>query len=52
MSLTGGDRILLNSDEAKGFRGPDVFLNTGLIPLNDPYSLTSGVAYSAGDIGI
>lgn len=45
VSLTGGDRILLNGDETSGYWGPGVFLNTGLKLLNGPNSLTSRVAY-------
>lgn len=40
VSLTGGDRILLNGNETSGYWGPGVFLNTGLNLPNDPNSLT------------
>ncbi|XP_064512722.1 uncharacterized protein LOC135415096 [Pseudopipra pipra] len=48
VSLTGGDRILLSEDEARGFWGPGVFLTT-----NDnraPWSLTQRAAYWAGGL--
>ncbi|XP_052631213.1 uncharacterized protein LOC128136111 [Harpia harpyja] len=50
--LTGGDRILLNGDEADGFWGPGVFLNAGPAPPDDPRSITSRVAYWAGGIDV
>ncbi|GAB0205021.1 hypothetical protein GRJ2_002967700 [Grus japonensis] len=52
VSLTGGDRILLNGDEANAFWGPGVFLNAGPNPPDQPHSLTSRVAYWAGGIDI
>ncbi|XP_064512561.1 uncharacterized protein LOC135415011 [Pseudopipra pipra] len=48
VSLTGGDRILLSEDEARGFWGPGVFLTT-----NDnraPWPLTQRAAYWAGGL--
>ncbi|XP_051644256.1 uncharacterized protein LOC127471415 [Manacus candei] len=48
VSLSGGDRILLSEDEARGFWGPGVFLTT-----NDnraPWSLTQRAAYWAGGL--
>lgn len=52
VSLTGGDRILLNGNETSGYWGPGVFLNTGLNLPNDPNSLTSRVAYRADGINV
>ncbi|GAB0210313.1 hypothetical protein GRJ2_003497100 [Grus japonensis] len=48
VSLTGGDRILLNEEEAGGYWGPGVFLTT--TPGNHNYSLTMRAAYWAGGI--
>lgn len=45
VSLTGGDRVLLNGEEANGFWGPGVFLNSGPDPPNDSHSITSRIAY-------
>ena len=50
VSLNGGDRILLDGNEASGYWGPGVFLDAGPNPPNDPHSLTSRVAYWAGGI--
>lgn len=47
VSLAGGDRILLNDDEAAGFWGPGVTLSDG--PAGD-HSVTTRVAYWAGGI--
>jgi len=48
VSLTGGDRILLNEEEAGGYWGLGVFLTT--TPGNHNYSLTMRAAYWAGGI--
>uniref|UniRef100_A0A8B9NK43 Uncharacterized protein n=1 Tax=Accipiter nisus TaxID=211598 RepID=A0A8B9NK43_9AVES len=50
--LTGGDRILLNGDEANGFWGLGVFLNAGPASPDDPHSITSRVAYWARGIDV
>ncbi|XP_071587777.1 uncharacterized protein [Heliangelus exortis] len=48
VSLSGGDEILLTEQEAGGFWGPGVFLNTG--DRHAPWSLTQRVAYWAGGL--
>ena len=48
VSLTGGDRILLSEDEARGYWGPRVFLTTN--DNREPWSLTQRVAYWAGGL--
>ena len=48
VSLTGGDRILLSEDEARGYWGPGVFLTTN--DNREPWSLTQRVAYWAGGL--
>jgi len=48
VSLTRGDRILLNEEEAGGYWGPGVFLTITL--GNHNYSLTMRAAYWAGGI--
>ncbi|KFP52237.1 hypothetical protein N323_04841, partial [Cathartes aura] len=48
VSLTGGDRILLSEDEARGYWGPGVFLTTN--DDREPWSLTQRVAYWAGGL--
>lgn len=46
--LTGGDRILLSEDEARGYWGPGVFLTTD--NNKEPWPLTQRVAYWAGGL--
>ncbi|XP_074965396.1 uncharacterized protein LOC142064386 [Phalacrocorax aristotelis] len=48
VSLTGGDRIMLDQGVAAGFWGPGVFLNEGPDPNTEPHSITRRVAYWAG----
>ena len=48
VSLTGGDRILLSEDKARGYWGPGVFLTTN--DNREPWSLTQRVAYWAGGL--
>ena len=48
VSLSGGDRILLSEDEARGYWGPGVFLTTN--DDREPWSLTQRVAYWAGGL--
>jgi len=50
VSLTRGDRILLNEEEARGYEGPGVFLTTTLGDHN--YLLTLRSAYWAGSIDL
>ncbi|XP_076217557.1 uncharacterized protein LOC143172198 [Aptenodytes patagonicus] len=48
VSLTGGDRILLSEDKARGYWGPGVFITTN--DNREPWSLTQRVAYWAGGL--
>lgn len=48
LSLEGGDRIMLDEEEAGGYWGPGLFLTTKPGGLN--YSLTAQAAYWAGGI--
>ncbi|KFQ87564.1 hypothetical protein N337_13021, partial [Phoenicopterus ruber ruber] len=48
VSLTGGDRILLSEDEARGYWGPGIFLTAD--NNREPWSLTQRAAHWAGGL--
>lgn len=48
VSLTGGDRILLNGDEENRYCGQGVFINCGPKPPDASLSVTGKVVYWAG----
>lgn len=50
--LTGGDGILLNGEETRGFWSPGVVLNSDPKQPDHPHSVTCWVAYWAGGVDV